>query len=350
MVAQQPEYADELAMSDGRTLAYTEYGDPAGTPVVYCHGTPGTRVSGTVLREVASELGVRVLAPDRPGFGRSEFASDRTLRGWASDVAALADSLDYRHYGVLGFSGGGPFALACAAYVPERVTRCAVVSGVGPPGVATDELDQFDRVALRLARVSPHLCRPLVWVARREIAAADRFTDVVGEPTDGDLADPRVGETGRILLSDVQKAVRQGSLPLATEYGLLGSEWEFGLAGVPTPTRVFHGTADEYVPLAAAEHVAHELPDGRLVRYEDADHFRPLFEHADAVLAWAADGTEPNVVGAKPEAETETSGDGPANADGPANDDGADDAESRDASEPSEVDGAADPERTAEST
>jgi pimeloyl-ACP methyl ester carboxylesterase len=293
MAAQQPEYADELALPDGRTLAYTEYGDPEGTPVVYCHGTPGTRVSGTILRAVASELGVRVLAPDRPGLGRSAFASDRTLRGWASDVAALADALDCRKYAVLGFSGGGPFALACAAHSPERVTRCAVVSGAGPPGVATDDLQRFDRVARRLARWSPHLCRPLVWVARREIAAADRFTDVVGEPTDGDLADPRVGETGRILLSDVKAAVRQGSLPLAVEYGVLGSEWDFDLADVTAPTRVFHGTADERVSLAAAEHVASELPNGQLVCYEQADHFRPLVEHAEAVLAWAADGVEP---------------------------------------------------------
>lgn len=307
MASQQPEYADELALPDGRTLAYTEYGDPEGTPVVYCHGTPGTRVSGTILREAAASLGVRVLAPDRPGFGQSEFAPGHTLRGWASDVAALADALDCTQYGVLGFSGGGPFALACAAHAPERVTRCTVVSGFAPPGVATGEMEQTDRVALRIAKWSTHLCRPLTWFARREIEAADRFTDVVGEPTDGDLADPRVGETGRILLSDRQEAVQQGSLPLAAEYGVLGSQWDFDLGDVTAPTCVFHGMDDDRVPFAAAEHVASELPDGRLVRYENADHYRPLVEHAEAVLSWAAGGRTEQAVSAGSGAESESS-------------------------------------------
>jgi pimeloyl-ACP methyl ester carboxylesterase len=298
MASQQPEYADELALPDGRTLAYTEYGDPEGTPVVYCHGTPGTRVSGTILREAAASLGVRVLAPDRPGFGQSEFGGDHTLREWASDVAALADALDCPQYGVLGFSGGAPFALACAAHAPERVTRCAVVSGFAPPGVATGELEHTDRVGMGIAKWSTHLCRPLTWFARREIEAADQFTDVVGKPTDGDLADPRVGETGRILLSDVKEAVQQGSLPLAAEYGVLGSQWDFDLADVAAPTCVFHGMDDDRVPFAAAEHVASDLPDGRLVRYENADHYRPLVEHAEAVLSWAAgDQTDPSTSG-----------------------------------------------------
>jgi len=274
-------------LDDDRTLAYAEYGDPDGAPLVFCHGLPGSRVQGSLLREAARDHGVRVLAPDRPGIGRSAAAGVRSLGDWAGDVAALADALGVDEYGVVGFSAGGPHALACAARTPERVTRCVVAAGSPPPALA-DELDGFVRAATGLGRYSVHLARPLAWLLCRRVDGAARFTDVVGDPRDGDLANPRLGETGRVLLSDAREAVRQGSRAVAAEFAALGRDWGFDLGDVAAPTRVVHGELDEAVPVAVGEHVAERVPGAEFAVRENADHYLVLTEHADDIVAWAA--------------------------------------------------------------
>lgn len=278
---------DEVQLPDGRTLAYATYGDPEGTPVVFCHGTPGSRISGRLGEDTTTEAGVRVIAPDRPGFGASDRQRGRTFADWADDVAALTDELGVEEYGVVGFSGGGPYALACAAHTPERASRCAVVSGVGPPGSERGDLG-FERALAAASKLSPQFGRPLVWLMSRAVASADSFTDVVGD-ADADLADPRRGESGRVLLADFREGLCQGTTPLATDYGVLYGDWDFDLADVAAPTRVFHGREDANVPLAAAERVASEVPDGELAVYENAGHFRPIVEEARAVYGWAAE-------------------------------------------------------------
>lgn len=278
-----------VTLADGRTLAYAEYGDPDGTPVVFCHGLPGSRVQGSLLRDTAAEHGVRVLAPDRPGVGRSDAAGVRRLADWADDVAALADAAGVGDYAVAGFSAGGPHALACAACTPERVTRCVVASGSPPPAL-TGELGGFVRAATAVGRYSALLVRPLAWLFARRVAAAERFTDVVGDPRDGDLADPRLGETGRVLLSDARECVRDGPGGVAAEFAALGRDWGFDLGHVPVPTRVVHGGLDGTVPVSVAEQVADAVPGAALTVHENAGHYLVLTDHTDDVVAWLADG------------------------------------------------------------
>ncbi|WP_353635133.1 alpha/beta hydrolase [Halobacterium sp. NMX12-1] len=278
---------DEVQLPDGRTLAYATYGHPDGAPVVFCHGTPGSRISGRLGADATAEAGVRVIAPDRPGFGASDRQRGQTFADWAGDVAALTSELGVEEYGVVGFSGGGPYALACAAHTPGRVSRCAVVSGVGPPGSERGDLG-FERALASASRVSPQFGRPLVWLMARAVASADSFTDVVGD-ADADLADPRRGESGRVLLADFREGLRQGTTPLATDYGVLYGDWDFDLADVTVPTRVFHGREDANVPLAAGERVASAVPDADLAVYENAGHFRPIVEEARDVYGWAAE-------------------------------------------------------------
>ncbi|SEW09549.1 alpha/beta fold hydrolase [Halobacterium jilantaiense] len=288
--ASERDRTDAVAATDSgdeRALAYAEYGDPDGTPLVFCHGFPGSRIQGSLLREAAREHGVRVLAPDRPGVGQSGAAGVRPLGAWADDVATLADRLGVDEYGVLGFSAGGPRALACAARTPERVTRCVVASGSPPPALA-DDLDGFVRAATRLGRHSVHFVRPLAWLCCRRIETATRFTDVVGDPQDGDLADPRLGESGRMLLADAREAVRQGPRPVAAELAALGRDWGFDLGDVAVPTRVVHGALDETVPVSAAEYVADGVPSAEFDTYDHAGHYLVLTEYAGDAVTWAA--------------------------------------------------------------
>jgi len=119
-------------LADGRKLAYAEYGDKKGIPLFVFHGLPGSRLSRGLLPDPPFPPGVRVIAPARPGYGGSDPHPGRGLLSWADAVAAVADILKLERFGLLGVSGGGPGALACASRMPERLIAIGVVSSAAP--------------------------------------------------------------------------------------------------------------------------------------------------------------------------------------------------------------------------
>src|SRR5512140_2188131 len=99
-----------ITLPDGRKLAYAEYGDPDGKPVIYCHGNPGSRLDPKMLDlQLLRKFHVRIIAPDRPGMGGSDFLPGRKISDWPADVTALADGLHLDRFAILGISGGGPY-------------------------------------------------------------------------------------------------------------------------------------------------------------------------------------------------------------------------------------------------
>jgi len=123
-----------IKLADGRKLGYDEFGSQDGRPVFYFHGTPSSRLEWQLFGSdaLAKALRLRLIVPDRPGMGLSSFAAGRRISDWPADVASLADHLGMQRFAVLGYSGGGPYAVACALALPERLTRVGVVSGAGP--------------------------------------------------------------------------------------------------------------------------------------------------------------------------------------------------------------------------
>jgi pimeloyl-ACP methyl ester carboxylesterase len=127
-----------LALGDGRKLGYAQCGRPDGEPFFYFHGHPGSRLEARFADRAAAEAGLRVIALDRPGYGLSDFQPGRLNTDWPAAVARATDLLRIGRFSVTGASGGGPYALACGWRLPDRVTRAAVISGVGPyqvPGI-----------------------------------------------------------------------------------------------------------------------------------------------------------------------------------------------------------------------
>jgi pimeloyl-ACP methyl ester carboxylesterase len=279
--------AFELTLPDGRTLAYAEYGDPKGWPLVFLHGFPGSRLAAGVVDAAASEGGVRVLAPDRPGLGLSSPRSGRTLLDHAEDVRGLADALGIDRFAVLGESGGGPYALACAYALRERLHGTAVVCGLGPVGCAgaTNAIALKERIGYAIAARAPlvagralvpfaawarHSPRSFGHVTRWQLGEADR--------------EALRGPLGGLVAADFAEAFRQGGRGVGEDLALLFRPWPFDPAAIRVPVLFFHGTSDRTVSLAAARGVARTVPGARLEIFEQEGHFSLLARHADLVL------------------------------------------------------------------
>src|SRR5918994_1295299 len=239
----EPPYTRRLApneemvlLPDGRRVAIASHGDPRGGPHFLFHGIPVSRLGHEFTDAPAKEHGVRVLCPDRPGIGFSDPKPGRTIHGYADDIAAVADALGIERFAVLGLSGGGPYALACGARLPERVTAVGVMAGIGPldrPG-AREGLTKTD---LRLLDYS--LRRPLQ--ARLMLGTMATLTrlapsvvikqsaDELGEPDRSFLQREKreLGSAG--TLSALAEAFRQGASGPAEEYRLCGLPWGFAL-------------------------------------------------------------------------------------------------------------------------
>ena len=121
-----------MGLPDGRELAWLELGDAKDPAVFVFHGSPGSRLQVSFDGGAVEAARVRSIAVDRPGYGHSSFQRDRRLADWASDISRLADHLHLDRFSVVGISGGGPHAAACARFLPDRVRAAGIVSGVGP--------------------------------------------------------------------------------------------------------------------------------------------------------------------------------------------------------------------------
>lgn len=202
---------DTIDLDDGRTLAYCEFGDPTGSPVFVFHGGVGSRGFGLLFDDTASDLGVRIIAADRPGYGRSDPQPDRTLLDWPDDVSVLGDALGLDAFSVLGVSGGGPWAAACAAAIPDRLTAVGLVSAMGPPA-APRSIGL--RLIVRLARHVPWVVGLLI-NRQLERAGTDPAAAIAARATG--KAEPEAalhrGPAGRQLNAQTAEAGSAGVPP-----------------------------------------------------------------------------------------------------------------------------------------
>jgi pimeloyl-ACP methyl ester carboxylesterase len=284
-----PDIAHAVRLPDGRKLGYAEYGDPGGRPVFFFHGTPGSRLTLLPTDHAASTVGLRVIAPERPGYGLSDFQTGRRLLDWPADVLALADALKIERFAVIGLSGGGPHALACAAQIPDRLTRCLLVCALGPtssPEFAA-KLPLFSRLTYGIGRRLPFnflqlALRPSARRAAREpemlIPRMLRFLPDVDRRV---LCDRTI--VGRIQESQVE-AYRSGPAATAWETLLLLRPWGFDLPSIQVPVHFWHGELDKTVPVSLVRAMERILPNCTATYYPDEGHFL-IYRHWPDILA-----------------------------------------------------------------
>jgi pimeloyl-ACP methyl ester carboxylesterase len=277
-----------------RTLAYLQVGDPNGPLVLHNHGGPSSRLEARVFEAAAKALGLRFVCVDRPGQGRSDPQRNRTFAGWAADLQAVADALGATTFAVTGWSEGGPWALAAAAYLdPARLVHVTSVAGgsYGAFGAnwAAKELSTADALGGFLAlhlRPGFQLMYDLVDVAAVHFPQQYMQTLVkAGRSADrAVLADEQVLNA---VAEASQECFRQGAHGLVGDARLLYEQWPFDVTTIRRPVHLWQGTADTLVPEAVNKPIGAQMPGAVWHEVADGGHFIAV-SHAAEILAIAA--------------------------------------------------------------
>lgn len=266
---------------DGRTLAFAEWGDPAGFPVFSLHGTPGSRFARHYDEGVYVEAGARVITYDRPGYGGSERNPGRRVVDCVADVATLADTLGFERFAVIGGSGGGPHALAVAARLPDRVSRAACAVGIAP--YDAPDLDFFEGMdPLNVKEFGWVLQGEEVLLPELEREAAETIERVAADPakvmsdewelSESDRAELARTERHDVIRQSVSEAFSAGVWGWVDDDLAFAAPWGFDIAQIRIPTRVIYGTTDVLVPRQHGEWLARNVPGAEVVVEEERGH------------------------------------------------------------------------------
>jgi pimeloyl-ACP methyl ester carboxylesterase len=280
-----------LRLADGRRLNYTATGPQTGHPVIYCHGAIGTPLGRSVdVEEITGALGIRYIAVSRPGVGGSDPAPGRTLLSFAQDVRELCNALAVERCSLIGVSAGGPYALAIARELPERVKRLAVCSSLSPLCAPhrTPGMSRRIRLALSVLAGSPRSCAVFgdfaLPVIRRHPELLSRFIQAHAAPGERHrLAEPSERSAASASFLD---AAAGGVGGMIEDFLTYSRPWGFALAEIAAEVHLWHGAEDPLVPVEHALQLAIALPRCRVFFDPDEGHhfFRRRLVRILAVL------------------------------------------------------------------
>jgi len=273
-----------LQLPDGRHLAYAEYGDPRGLPVVYCHGFPGSRLEARLFAASARQGNLRVISADRNGLGESDHRPDRTILDWPDDVTALADALGMDRFHLIGISGGGPYALACAHRIPDRLKGLALVCPLGPldQPALLGAMRWHAFLSFTTMREAPFLSRSFfqgtfIPMARYQPQLLFRMMlGILPAPDYRVLNRPEIAE---VIIASLAQSVRGGAEGILHEMALYAAPWGFAPEEIQLPIQLWHGSADDIVPQSHGRWLAQHLPNCTARYIEGEGHFSLPIEH-----------------------------------------------------------------------
>lgn len=275
----------ETTLDDGRTLSWCEYGDPAGAPVVYLHGTLSSRLEAADLDDTARRFGLRLLAVDRPGIGGSTAIARPTMAGFADDLAQWATRNAIERFALLGLSGGGAHAACVASRHGARVSHLVLCSAIGPNSSVSSGLRTLATVSRITVAPLWAFAAFLAWLVRRKGPAM--FRDGVRTRSDK-RANERPNHP-EILAAGWTEGTRQGGLAVARDAAAFLAPWGVALQPVSCPVDIWHGTEDPTVPLSCAQFYHAAYPGSALHLVEGEGHSL-LVNHQEAVLRFLQPG------------------------------------------------------------
>lgn len=289
----KPSASLTITLKDGRTLGYGEWGDRAGKPLLYFHGYPGSRYEAVLADEAGTRLGVRLIALDRPGMGLSSFKPGRRLLDWPDDVLEAADVLEVDRFGVVGMSGGGPYAAACAYKIPDRLTSCAIVAGLAPLKYGLKDMTFQIQLVFWVAKHVPWLYEiVLKFVIDRYRQDPEKIEKMLldrvyraPEPDRRYLEKPEIrAAIGRYT----EEAFRQGTEGPVYEGHLYTRPWGFEPQDIVfDKIALWHGDLDRSVPVSMGRAMAQRIPNVRAIFYANDAHLSIALNHLDEILKWS---------------------------------------------------------------
>lgn len=272
-----------------RTLSFAEHGDPDGRPLMFFHGWPSSRYQGVMLDRAAREQGIRLITPDRPGIGMTTFAPVRKLLDWPPLVESLADFLSWDTFSILGVSGGGPYVLACASQIPQRLLHAGIICGA-PPVAALPDPRKIALPYRLLIRANRHSN-----LAMKVAAKAMQFSTKVGPHSwlmkAGQLMIPaadRLAIRGKdekeSLFRSYRHAFDNGAEPVRIDGEIYLQDWQLDLTKIEFPLRWWHGEKDANLGIETAKWTASQLPNCRTQWFPDEGHYSLPVCRADEIL------------------------------------------------------------------
>lgn len=279
-----------VSLADGRTIGYSECGDPAGQPVLAFPDTLGSRLdlSGREFDTMAGAAGARLLVLERPGIGLSDARPGRSVLDWPVDVVGFAEVLGLSRFSLLGFGGGGPYALACACRIPHRVRSVGVVAGPVPPDLpnAWAVMTAQQRKVASRGQYFPWLVeRQVKQMSRQLVSGSDRLIEreasALGPADQTHLRNPN---RRAHRLASLRAGFRRGDRGVLDDLLLVSRAWGFSLGDVPMVVNLWFGGADRRVLPEASHALAAALPLCEARVYPDDGHYSLSWERLEAIL------------------------------------------------------------------
>ncbi|KAK6502906.1 hypothetical protein TWF481_007947 [Arthrobotrys musiformis] len=289
---------ESLLLSNGRTLTYRTYGPPNGNPIFYLHGSPSSSLEAAALLPHLSSRNIRIIAPNRPGFGHSSHYKPRKITDHAHDILALADSLGIQTFKVMGLSGGGPYSLACTRVIPpERLNGVGVIAGVAPWKLSpTKGMDWHGWMRFYLVRYlswtfnTAYLRRSFnekleSWSIdeKREFWRKDVGNTAIdlGEKDKLVAGDEKVVEE---IVDCTMEAFEGGCEGPMLDSVLLVADWDFELEDIDVGVKLYFGSEDRSTPVHGAREMQKVIRGSKLVEYEGEGHFSILVNRGAEIL------------------------------------------------------------------
>ena len=279
-----------ITLKDSRTLSYAEYGDPTGRPVIYFHGMPASRLEGALFDRMAADLGLRVIATDRPGFGQSSFQPGRQIIDTMDDIRQLSDQLQLERFYVLGLSGGCPYALATSWGLPEHAIETTVMAGLGDFANSrhAHEMPGFAKMTLRAATRFPRTVERIYGTIVASLVKGNTalLRRLLGSAScQPDQAIWRNADIAEMFAASWQEAFAHTGRGPAYELTLLSKTWGFHPEEIRVPVHFWHGGQDHTVPVGMSREHHEKVPSSTLEIVPEEGHFSLPLRQMERILA-----------------------------------------------------------------
>lgn len=269
-----------IPLQDGRNIGTIEYGDKEGIPVLFFHGTPGSRLLFLEDDEISKSLGIRLISMDRPGFGASDPKPNRSLLDWADDVKEVENYLQIEKFSIIGVSGGGAFAAACAYKLPDRLHSVSLIASATPfqNGKAPKSMMKANKVAFFLSRKAPWLLKASYRATKKLLnEKPEKFMEQNKKGNkhlcEWDRQFLQTEEQLQGLTMHMREAFRVSVDECVNEPALLTKPWGFSFQDIRIPVDIWHGEADTMAPVDEIKKLAPAITKARTHFIPGAGHF-----------------------------------------------------------------------------